>query len=85
MMEGWIVGTKSYGGGFVLWHECGASSPCFARAVASSIDIFHAQASRGDGLMFASHMVLYAFPPAGVLMSLLSRVHRLGLRCVVCQ
>ncbi len=36
-----------------------------------------------DGLMFVSHLVLYAFPPTSVLMPLLSRVHNVGLRCVV--
>jgi hypothetical protein len=36
-----------------------------------------------DGLVFVSHLVLYAFPPASVLMPLLSRVNNLGLRCVV--
>jgi Reverse transcriptase (RNA-dependent DNA polymerase) len=36
-----------------------------------------------DGLLFVSHLVLYAFPPSSVLMPLLSRVHNLGLRCVV--
>jgi hypothetical protein len=36
-----------------------------------------------DGLTFVSHLVLYAFPPTSVLMPLLSRVHSLGLRCVV--
>jgi hypothetical protein len=49
----------------------------------SRLPIFHARAGRYGWLSYVSHRVLFAFPPTSLLMAVLSRVHTLGLQCVV--